>query len=104
MSPKKYAKYITTECFSEPPPPGFLKRMEEQRQAGNYFEATRMLSLDESILKGSFYFDCVWLWNKHGSEPVQMEIAHTHDFDEILGFVGSRKENRGDLTHGIGLW
>ena len=104
MAPRKYDKYIITKCFSEPPPAGMLRRMEEQRKAGNYFEATRMLSLDESILKGSFYFDCVWLWNKHGSEPVKMEITHTHDFDEILGFVGCHRENPRDLNAEIELW
>ena len=104
MAPRKHGKYIITECFSEPPHAGFIKRMEEQRKAGNYFEGTRMLSLDESILKGSFYFDCVWLWNKHGSEPVKMEITHTHDFDEILGFVGCHRENPRDLNAEIELW
>jgi hypothetical protein len=104
MAQRKYDKYIITECFSQPLPAGMLKRFEEQRKAGNYLEATRMLSLDESVLKGSFYFDCVWLWDKHGSEAVQMEIAHTHDFDEILGFVGCHRENPRHLDAEIELW
>jgi len=104
MAQLKYAKYIITENLAQPPPAGFLKRMQEQRKAGNYFESTHMLSLNDSIVEGAFYFDCVWLWNKHGAEAVQMEIGHTHDFDEILGFIGSRKENPRDLNAEIELW
>jgi hypothetical protein len=103
MSPRKHDKYIITECFSTLPA-GVLRRLEKQGRAGNYVDSTRMLSLDESMLKGSFYFDCVWLWEKHGSEAVQMEIAHTHDFDEILGFVGCHRENPRDLNAEIELW
>jgi hypothetical protein len=104
MAQLKYAKYIVTEDFLPPLPPGFIKRMEEQRKAGNYLEATHMLTLNDSVVEGAFYFDCVWLWDKHGSEAVQTEIAHTHDFDEILGFIGSRRENPRDLNAEIEFW
>src|SRR4030042_4534432 len=104
MPELKYAKYIITEDLVKPPPAGFLKRREEQRQAGNYLEATHMLSLNDSIAKGAFYFDCVWLWDKKGTEGVSSEIAHSHDFDEILGFMGSRRENPKELNAEIEFW
>jgi hypothetical protein len=104
MPELKYAKYIITENLARKPPAGFLKRREEQRQAGNYLESTRMLSLSDAIAEGAFYFDCVWLWDKKGTKGVQTEIAHSHDFDEILGFMGSRRENPKELNAEIEFW
>lgn len=104
MSELKYAKYVITEDLSKPPPAQFRQRIEEQRQAGDYVESTHMLSLNDSIAEGAFYFDCVWLWHKHGARGVQTEIAHTHDFDEILGFMGSRRESPRELNAEIEFW
>ena len=104
MSELKYAKYIITEDLAKPPPAGFRKRLEEQRKAGNYTESTHMLSLDDSIVEGGFYFDCIWLWNKHGADAISTEIVHSHNFDEILGFMGSRRENPRELNAEIELW
>jgi hypothetical protein len=104
MPELKYAKYIITEDLAKTPPAGFLKRREEQRKSGNYLEATHMLSLNESIAKGALYCDTVWLWNKKGAKGVSTEIAHTHDFDEILGFMGSRRDNPKELNAEIEFW
>jgi hypothetical protein len=105
MSEKKYAKYIITESIrTQPPPAGFLKRMEDQRKEGNYLESTHMFSLNDSIAKGAFYTDCVWMWDLKGSKGVQVEIAHSHDFDEVLGFIGTNRENPRDLNGEIELW
>ena len=40
----------------------------------------------------------------HGTRGVQVEIQHSHDFDEILGFFGSNKENPRELDAEIELW
>jgi hypothetical protein len=104
MPELKYAKYIITEDLARTPPAGFLKRREEQRQAGNYLVATRMLSLNDAIVKGGLYCDTVWLWDKKGTRGVETEIAHSHDFDEILGFLGSRRENPRELNAEIEFW
>ena len=104
MSQLKYAKYVISEDLAQPPPAGAAERMKAQRASGSFLEATHMLSLNDKIAEGAFYFDCVWLWDKHGTEPVQSEIAHAHDFDEILGFMGSRRENPKDLNGEIEFW
>ncbi len=102
MSSLKYAKYIITEA--KPPSLGYLKKKEEQKKSGNYTETTRLFGLDDSIAKGAFYTDCVWVWSKKGPEGVTTEIAHTHDFDEVLGFIGTVRSNPHDLGGEIEFW
>jgi hypothetical protein len=104
MPELKYAKYIITEDLRKTPSAGFLKRREEQHKSGNFLEATHMLSLSDAIAKGALYCDTVWLWHKKGTQGVASEIAHTHDFDEILGFMGSSRDNPKVLNAEIEFW
>jgi len=106
MSGKKYAHYIVTEDIrpDTPPPEGFLKRMQAQREAGDYLDSFHLLSLNDKIASGALYFDAVWMTGLHGAHGVQVEIQHSHDFDEILGFFGSNRENYRELNAEIELW
>lgn len=104
MPELKYAKYIITEDLRTTPPAAFLNRLAEQHAAGNYLDSTHMMSLNENIIKGGLYTDIVWLWQKHGSKGYETEISHSHDFDEILAFMGSRRENPKDLNAEIEFW
>jgi hypothetical protein len=98
MAKRKYEKYIITKDVALPPPPAaFLKRMEEQRKAGNYTESTHMFSLNDKVAKGAFYVDCVWMWDQKGTGGVYTEISHTHDWDEVWVFAGTDKNNPRDL-------
>jgi len=99
MAERKYAKYIITEnkVSLPPPPPQALKRMEEQRKAGNYTESTHMFSLNDAVAKGAFYVDCVWMWEQKGTGGVYTEIAHAHDWDEVWIFAGTDKKNPREL-------
>ena len=92
MAKSRYSKYIVYE--PPKPKPGDKpfpqpKRLVEARAKGNYFDGTWLFALDNRIAEGAFYTNCVWLWKKHGAEPLDIEIAHTHNFDETLGFVGT---------------
>jgi hypothetical protein len=102
MPERKYAKYIITT--PKPPQPQYLKKKEDQKKSGSYTETTRMFSLDDSVAKGAFYTDCVWVWSKKGPEAVKTEIAHTHDFDEVLGFIGTVRNDPFDLGGEIEFW
>jgi hypothetical protein len=106
MPERKYAKYIITEYpkATVAPPADFVKRVEEQRKAGNYWDDTGLFGLNDKIAKGAFYVDCHWMWQKYGTGGIQTEIAHTHDFDEVLGFIGSNRENPRKLNSKIELW
>ncbi|MCJ7604750.1 MAG: hypothetical protein MUO19_01790 [Dehalococcoidales bacterium] len=105
MSERKYEKYIITENIrTAAPPPGFLRRREEQKKLGNYTEETDMFRLDDSIIPGAFYIDCHWMWEKHGTGGLQTEISHSHDFDEVLGFIAGNRENPRQLNGEIEFW
>ena len=106
MPEKKYAHHIVTEDIrpTQPPPEGMLKRFQAQREAGNYLDSFHLLSLNDSVAKGALYYDAVWMTGLHGNDGFQVEIQHSHDFDEILGFFGSNKENYRDLNAEIELW
>lgn len=92
---RKYLEYIVSEMrkrgLPQPPkdlPPG-VPRM------------TRILYLDDEVVRGAFYMECVWFGE--GSGPGSPP-AHTHDFDEVLGFLGSDPKNPRDLNGEIELW
>jgi hypothetical protein len=103
----KYAKYIVYEPPKPKPgekPMGRPKRLVEAREKGNYFDATWMYALDNRVAAGSFYTNCVWLWKKHGADPLDIEIAHTHNFDETLGFAGTVPGKPQELGGELDLW
>ncbi len=104
MSELKYAKNIITEDLMPPQPPAALKMMEEQEKDGRTLDRTLLLGIQDSILKGSFFAGCEWLWGLTGKGPVSIETPHSHDFDEIIGFAGSNKKNPRDLGGEIEFW
>jgi len=104
LAESKYAKYIFTDVKPPEKPFPIPKRILEQREKGNYIESTWMFALDDRVAKGAFYTNCVWLWEKKGTGDLEMEIAHTHDFDETLGFVGTVRNNPRELGGEIEFW
>jgi hypothetical protein len=104
MAESKYAKNIVTEDFMPPPAPEAVKLMEDQRKAGNTLDRTLMFGIQDSIVKGSFFAGCEWVWELTGKGPVNIELAHSHDCDEIIGLVGSRRDNPRDLGGEVEFW
>jgi hypothetical protein len=106
MPERKYAKYIITE--PKPPPPEMAREIgkikEEQIKSGNYIDSTHMFSLDDSLVKGAMYTDCVWFLAKHGTAGVKSEVPHAHDFDEVWVFVGTVHGNPRDLGGELEFW
>jgi len=101
----RYEKYIHTgvpeELQRSLKPP---KRILEQREKGIYVDSTWLFHLPEDVVKGAFYTSGVWLWEKHGNSPIEMEIAHTHDFDETIGFLGTVRDDPHSLGGEIEFW
>ena len=95
MAERKYEKYIQTDLKL---PQGAREWDEENR----YDErATRILWLEDEILKGAFSVICSWYWK---ATETPTEQAHTHDFDEVIGFFGSDAQNPQDLCGEVEFW
>lgn len=61
---------------------------------------SRLLWLDGEMLKGAFYMDFVWYHQASDGGPG----PHTHDFDEVLGFIGSNPRDPQDLGGEMEMW
>ena len=104
MAGLKYAKYIVTEPGTLPQLPAQAKMIEDQKKVGNYADIIFTPTIHDSIVKGSFSMMGGWTANLKGTKQVQMELAHTHDYDEVLGFTGSDIDNPKELGGEIELW
>jgi hypothetical protein len=101
----KYAKYILTEDRMKHSIPHELqKKMEDQKQAGNYVDEELLFGIDDTVIKGAFYVGCAIHWEVVG-EPVEREPSHRHEnFDEVIGFVGTVRNKPRDLGGEIEFW
>ncbi|OGN96895.1 MAG: hypothetical protein A2Z77_00420 [Chloroflexi bacterium RBG_13_51_36] len=108
MVSKKYAKNIVSESIAPPMNKEsmneYKKMMEDQKKAGNSVEVNMLYTIQDSIVKGSFHMGASWVMNLKGTKPVQMELANTHDCDEVLGFAGSDPDNPRELGAEVELW
>ena len=92
MFESKYGKYFLTDANT--PSTGVPS-------ADDYAKwATRLTWLDNNVIEGAFFFGCSWYFRA----PDKPLPAHTHDFDEILGFYGSDPQNPRDLGGEVELW
>jgi hypothetical protein len=91
----KYGKYIITGMKPDVNLPSW--RLERKPTDAS----TRLLWLDDDVIKGAFYVECVWYWK--GSEQSIVE-AHTHPFDEVITFFGTNPEDPQDLCGEVELW
>jgi hypothetical protein len=104
MSDSEYGKYIITEDLMPPMGQEMVELMEGQAKAGNTLDRTLLLGLQDSILKGAFFAGCEIIWGLTGKGPVTIEAPHTHDFDEVIGFVGTGKTQPRALNGEIEFW
>ncbi|GAI32322.1 unnamed protein product [marine sediment metagenome] len=97
MAETKYGKYILTKSKSDLTLPDF--RREALQTALD--TRTPMVYLDDEVLKGAFYVECVWFWK--GMDKPEVE-AHTHDFDEVITFFGTNPDDPQDLCGEVEIW
>ena len=92
MKESKYGKYFVTEDLMPSQPPEWTKPMEDQAKEGKILDRTMLLGIMNSIVPGcSLFAGCEMLWGLPGGKPVEIEIPHTHDFDEVIGFAGTNR-------------
>jgi hypothetical protein len=97
MGEMKYGKYIITEPKSGLKLPSYRVNPAKDTQD----VATRLLWLDDDVVKGAFYIECVWYWQASDMPRAQ---AHTHDYDEVIALIGTNPEDLHDLGGEIELW
>lgn len=93
MSERKYEKYILTDIK--------LPELQQQRAEEYSKRATRILWLEDFVIKGAPSIICSWYWKATETAGTP---AHTHDFDEVVGFIGSDPENLHDLGGEVEFW
>ena len=89
----KYEKYILTDLVV---PDEVAARMDEYNQ-----RATRILWLEDFVIKGAPSIITSWYWKATDEEGTP---SHTHDFDEVVGFFGSNTDNPSDLCGEVEFW
>ena len=93
MSELKHEKLILTDLIV---PGDVQERMEEYNR-----RATRILWLEDFVIQGSPSIILSWYWKATNGEGTP---SHTHDFDEVVGFLGSDPQNPHDLGGEVEFW
>lgn len=92
MAESKYGKYIVTEDLMPPEPEAMTRAMEDQAKEGRILDRTMLLGIMDKIVPGCpMFVGCEILWGLPGGKPVSIEIPHSHDFDEVIGFGGTNR-------------
>jgi hypothetical protein len=105
VAESKYGKYILTELKRDSRdaylPPGL-----DPSEVSDTKSHKKMRSLDDTVLKGSFYTEAVWMWP--GGRDVYPETAepnsHAHDYDETIGFFGTDFSDPDELNGELEFW
>lgn len=93
MAELKYQKYILSDL---------ILPENVQQMAAKYNErATRILWLEDNLIEGAFSIIASWYWK---ATETATTPAHTHDFNEVIGFFGSDVENPLDLCGEVEFW
>ena len=106
MAKTKYGKYILSEIKM---PAVEAKWSPPNLGPAGKNKGGRVLYMDSNIVPGASYMECVWVMprpanyvppggRKVGTEP------HTHDWDEIIAFIGTNHEDPWDLGAEVELW
>jgi hypothetical protein len=100
MAESKYGKYIVTRPKTNIVKPAWSPQGPVPG---------RVAYIDNEVVDGAFYMECVWIMPGMkppagvGPEKVGPQ-AHSHDYDEILGFFGSDTKDMYDLGGEVVLW
>jgi len=93
MAESKYEKYVVTDLIIPE---------EKKKIAADYAKyATRILWMDENVVKGAFHMNTAWYLK---SAATLEDRPHVHDTDEIIGFFGNDASKPHDLGGEIEIW
>ena len=57
----------------------------------------RVLFMDGNVVPGAFQMNVSWYVKAPDLYPLPFHEEHVHDYDELVGFIGSDPENKQDL-------
>jgi quercetin dioxygenase-like cupin family protein len=89
---KDYSKYVITDLRAPAFKPEFIKEYKTF--------ATRILWMDKNVVPGAFQMNTSWYCKPKNHAPV----AHVHDVDEIIGFVGGNVDDPYNLNGEVEFW
>jgi hypothetical protein len=93
MAERKYEHYIQTELK--------LPEIPTTRLVEYNKRATRVAWMEDFVIPNAPSVIVSWYW-KATDEPGTP--AHSHDFDEVVGFIGSDPDNPKDLGGEVEWW
>ena len=96
MFTQKLGKYIVTNPKENLVVPKWGGNLSQER-------STRMMYLDSEVIKGAFYVECVWFWPTEQKDTSSPD-PHTHQWDEVIAFFGTDRNNLQDLGAEIELF
>jgi hypothetical protein len=106
MAKSKYGKYIIStlkmpkvEAAWSPPNLGAVGKG----------KGGRVLYLDSDVAPGAFYMECVWVLPRPAGAPAPGGRTvgtepHSHDYDEVIAFIGTDLNDPYDLGAEVELW
>ncbi len=101
MSELKYANYIITQAKAPPLIPSYRHESAAISSPG----MRRLAYLGDDIVQGAPHMGCMWLMPRLRNENEKPGVeAHTHDYEEILGFYGADPYNPEELFGEIEFW
>lgn len=96
MIEPKHGKYVVTQPKKGIVVPSWGGNLSAER-------STRVMYLDSEVIKGAFYVECVWFWPTD-EEDKSSPDPHAHDYDEVIAFFGTNRDDLQDLGAEIELW
>jgi hypothetical protein len=96
MAGLKYQKYIVDQYIASE------REKELNATRPDRARLKPFLRLDNDIVSGSFHVGFIWTLGP--STVKEEEGAHTHDYNEVLGWIGTDWKNPSDLGGEIEFW
>ena len=96
MFTQKLGKYIVTNPKQNLVVPEWGGNLSAER-------STRVMYLDSEVIPGAFYVECVWFWPTEQKDTSSPD-PHTHEWDEVIAFFGTDRNNLHDLGAEIELF
>jgi hypothetical protein len=96
----QYWKYFRTEPKKIDNLPEYRGKPSYSRESG----LTRVVDLTTAMVGGAPNIGTTWFWPRPGITNESGVKAHTHSFDETLGFFGTNPDDQKDLGGEVEFW